>query len=204
MAKALMVQYRGSTLSLDLEKVDRSRLYGYVDTEVLDDQGRRCELATISGDGHTVIGRGGTALAQFSPNGLWRTKAALKPVDNQGNVITPVKSTFDAPVTLEKKASIDDYLAHNIHLVYHLTSETIAPELIQELREGTIYTFPFSYRGGLEAYDGFLLLASDGNLFLAVGTSPTFQFVGLKQQSGIAEEESAAEEEEESMDFGMM
>ena len=203
MSKPLLVQYKGSPVPLNLEKVDRSRLYGYVDTEVFDDQGRRCEVATLNGDGHTVVGRGGTALAQLSPAGLWRGKAELKPIDPRGNVVTPVKSSFDAPIVLEQQATIDDYLAHNIHLVYRLSTEGDASPLGDELRNGTIYTFPFSYRGGLEASAGFLLAGADGNLFLAVGSAPSFQFIGLKQPAAIAEDEPAAEEEE-AMDFGMM
>jgi hypothetical protein len=203
MSKSLVVQYRGRSLSLTLEKVDRSQLYGYVDTEVLDDQGRHCELATLTGDGHTLFGRGSAAIGQLSPSGLWREKSKLKPVDSNGKVITPVASTFAAPVTLEKKTDIDDYLAHNVHLVYRLVSEGDATDLLKELREGTIYTFPFSYRGGLEAYDGFLLASSDGNLFLAVGTAPRFEFVGLRQPAGMTEEETE-EAEEETMDFGMI
>jgi hypothetical protein len=203
MSKALVVEYKGHAIPLNLEKVDRSRLYGYVDTEVLDEQGRPCELATLNGDGHTVVGRGGVALAQLSPSGLWRSKADLKPVDPKGQVISPVKSSFEAPILLERQATVDDYLTHNIHLVYRLSPEAAADDLLAELRNGTIYTFPFSYRGGLEASTGFLLIGADGTLFLAVGSAPSFQFVGLKQPAAIAEEEST-DEEEDSLDFGMM
>src|SRR5262245_42729745 len=44
MSKALTVQYKGREISLAIEKVDRTRLYGYVETEVLDDSGRRCQV----------------------------------------------------------------------------------------------------------------------------------------------------------------
>jgi hypothetical protein len=205
MAKQLNVQYRGRELHLGLDKVDRARLYGYVDAEVLDETGQPCELATLGGDGNTLIGRGGTALATLSPNGIWREKSALQAVDPEGNLIMPVRSSFDAPMLLEKHASIDDYLAHNIHLVYRLDIDGDATELLDELRGGAIYTFPFSYRGGLEAYAGFLLIGSDGNLFLAAGSTPSFEFVGLNQPAGAAEEEAAEEDEEDTgFDFGMM
>jgi hypothetical protein len=205
MSKQLIVRHRGKELSLGLEKVDRTRLYGYVDTEVLDEQGQRCELATLNGDGNTLVGRGGTALATLSPNGLWREKSALQAVDPLGKVLSPVKSSFDGPLALERTASVDEYLAHNIHLVYKLDVVGDAAELLEELRGGTIYTFPFSYRGGLEAYTGFLLLGADGNLFLAAGSSPNFEFVGLNQPAAAAEAEAEGDEEEENgFDFGMM
>jgi hypothetical protein len=204
MAKPLAVLHKGKSLALNLEKVDRSKLYGYVETEVLDEQSRRCELATLNGDGRTLVGRGGTALGLLSPNGLWRERSTLQALDLNGKPLTPVKSTFDAPVPLEKTATIDEYLAHNIQTVYQLTPDGDATDLVGDLRAGTIYSFPFSYRGGLEAHTGFLLLGADGHLFLAVGTAPSFQFVGLKQTAAVAEDEGDTEEQDDSLDFGMM
>src|SRR6266404_9309777 len=110
MAKPLVVEFQGQTADLQLEKIDRTKLYGYVETEVIDEAGKRCELATLTGDGHSIVGKGGTALAYLSTNGLWRDKAALKAVDVHGQAMVPVKSTFDAPVTLENKATIEDLL----------------------------------------------------------------------------------------------
>jgi hypothetical protein len=204
MAKPLAVLHKGKSLAFNLEKVDRSKLYGYVDAEVLDEQSRRCELATLNGDGRTLVGRGGTALGLLSPNGLWRERSTLQPVDLNGKTLTPVKSTLDAAVPLEQTATIDEYLAHNIQTVYHLIPEGDATELVADLRVETIYTFPFSYRGGLEAHAGFLLLGADDHLFLAIGNAPSFQFVGLKQTAALAEDEADGDEEDDALDFGMM
>jgi hypothetical protein len=203
MSRALMVRFNGIDYSLELEKVDRARLYGYVDTEVLDEEGQKCEMATLTGDGHTLVGRGGTALAQVSPGGFWREKKSLLPVDPRGQAIQPVRSTFEAPVELDKRATLEDYLAHNIHLVYRLSSEQDVSPLIEELRAGSLFTFPFSYRGGLEASVGFLLLGSDGNLFLVSGSPASFQFVGLGQSAAVVED-APAEEDEEELDFSMV
>src|SRR5690606_23371108 len=67
-AKPLVFQFGDCDLALVMNKVDRSKLYGYKEVEVLDDQGRRCELATLAGDGRTVVGRGGTGIAQLAPD----------------------------------------------------------------------------------------------------------------------------------------
>src|SRR5262249_18069297 len=151
----------------------------------------------------TLIGKGDTAIALLSPAGFWRERSKLRPVDMQGQAITPVKSTFETPVALDKKATMDEYLSHNIHLVYQLKGEADTTDLVKELGSGTVCAFPFSYRGGLEAYAGFLLLGADGNLFLTVGTKPALEFVGLRQAAAPAEEETG-EEAEESLDFGMI
>ncbi len=132
-------------------------------------------------------------------------KAALQAVDPEGKVVTPVKSSFDAPIVLDKVASVDDYLAHNIHLLYKLDIDGDAPALLEDLRGGAIFTFPFSYRGGLEANAGFLLMGADGNVFLAVGSTPRFDFVGLNQPAPVADDDDADDEEEEAgFDFGML
>jgi hypothetical protein len=204
MAKPLCVEFRGQTIELQLEKIDRTKLYGYVETEVLDEAGKHCEVGTLTGDGHSIAGKGGTALAYLSQDGLWRKKTDIKPVDLQGNVIMPVKSTFDAKITLDKMASIDDYLSHNIHLVYRLACDAEPTVLMDELKNGTIFNFPFSYRGGVEASAGFLLLGSDGNVFLCVGTPTKIDFIGLKHQAPVPEEPEAPAEEEDLLDFSLV
>jgi hypothetical protein len=206
MAKPLVLVYQGSPVNFQLEKVERSKLYGYVDTEVVDEAGKRCELGTLIADGHSVVGKGGTALAYLSPNGQWRKKADLKPVDVHGKVITPVKSTFDAPVPLDKTATISEYLSHNINLIYQLAPEAEPPGLRDELKAGTIYQFPFSYRGGLEASAGFLLMGGDGNLFLCVGVPTDLDFVGLTSTAPVvpADAEEAVADEEDALDFSLV
>ncbi|MCW8132042.1 MAG: hypothetical protein KIS92_16970 [Planctomycetota bacterium] len=205
MAKALVLQFNGTDLPFSTEKVDRTKLYGFIDVEALDDQGRRCHLATLADDGRTIIGMGGTAFAQLSPDGEWLDKSKLKPVDPEGKPIVPVPSSYSAPVPLARTASIEEYLSHNIKSVYLLRCEGDLSALLAELKKGTIYTFPYSYRGGLEADAGFLLASQDGQPFLAVGQPTTIHFVGLEQAAALTEEESSGEDDgDESVDFGMM
>ena len=173
MAKPLSVEFHGEVFELDLEKVDRTKLYGYVESEVLDENGKRCEIGTLTGDGHSIVGKGGTALAYLSPDGLWRKKTELQPVDRQGDLIPPVKSTFDATVPLDRTVSIDDFLTHNIHLLYRLKAEQEPAALMGELKKGTIFQFPFSYRGGVEASAGFLLLGSEATSSSSSARQPT-------------------------------
>lgn len=202
MAKPLVFELGGKQIAVSLTKVDRSSLYGYVETEALDDRGRPCTLATLADDGQTLIGPGGTALASLTAEGNWVDRRKLAPVDAEGRRLTPVPSSFAAPLPLEKTASIDEYLSHNVRAVYQLSGDEIAP-LLTELKKGTIYTFPYSFRGGIEPDVGFLLMAADGNAFLAVASPTKIEFVGL-QQAALATEEEPAEEEEEELDFGMI
>jgi hypothetical protein len=200
----LIFTFSGREMPAELRKVERSQLYGSVRTEVTDAQGLRCRLATLAGDGHTVIDTGGTALAYITADSQWAEKGALKPVNLQGEEVSPVGSSFKSTIDLSARATVDEFLSYSIHASYLLTGE-FDEALVAELKAGTIFTFPFSWRGGLAADTAFLIAGGDGSIWLLVGKTQAIQFVGLEQQETIvAEEESEAEEEDDSMDFGMM
>jgi hypothetical protein len=202
-AKPLIFHFGDGDLPFAMSKVDRHDLYGYVDVETVDESGRKCMLATLADDGRTVIGSGGTAITCLSVEGNWLERGKLVPTDVDGNAMTPVASSFSAAVPLEKTATIDEYLSHNIRSVYQLSCEGDASALIARLKSGAIFTFPYSYRGGLEPDVGFLLMAAEGNVFLAVGSATKLEFVGFDQAGGV-EEETSADEADDEIDFSMM
>ena len=106
---------------------------------------------------------------------------------------------------LDRTATIDEYLSHNIHLIYRLSSETISAAFTNELKKGVIFQFPFSYRGGVEASAGFLLLGSDGNLFLCVGVPTKLEFIGLKSAAPIVPDDAdAATDVDDALDFSLV
>lgn len=206
---ALQLHFQGTPFACDLSKIDRSKLYGYIDTEVLDEQQRPCRLATLAADGKTLMPAGGVALAYVSPNGLWREKADLKAVNNEGAEIQPVISTFKAAVALDQTATAEDLLDHSIRMSYLLTPEgegaAFPPELLSALAAGSIFTFPFSYRGGLTADTAFLIQGQDGSPWMLVGKKTKVQFISFEQQAAlIADTDSEEDEDSEDIDFGMM
>jgi hypothetical protein len=205
MPRQLLFQFGEATFAFEMQKVDRDKLYGFKESEVLDEEGRLCELATLAGDGCTLIGRGGTGIGYRSATGLWCDKKSLKPTDLEGREIQPVPSSFDAPIPLVRTVDVETYLNHNLRSVYVLEAVEGAGPILEELKKGTIFAFAFSYRGGLEADTGFLLTGQDGNVFFAVGSEANLQFVGLGQSQGLIEEEEETEEDSEDiMDFGMI
>jgi hypothetical protein len=204
MAKPLVFTFGGSEIPFALSKVERSDLYGFVEIETLDEQGRKCSLATLADDGRSLIPSGGTAMVTLSPEGNWVEKKTLIPTDNQGQKIAPVPSSYAAPVPLESTATIDEYLSHDIRAVYQISCETDFGSLMDELKKGTIFQFPYSFRGGLEPDAGFLLLSADGTPFLAVGSPTKLEFVGFEQSAAIVEEENPFDDDEDTVDFGMM
>jgi len=205
MAKPLVLEYNGAPLSFDLKKITRESLYGYRTVEAVDDDQRKCDIATLADDGRTLIGRGGTGVGYLTADKKWSDRKSLQPVDLEGNEIKPVSSSFNASIPLTEKTTPDDYFEHNIRSVYHLTTESDAAELLEELRAGVIYKFPFSYRGGIEPDAAFLIVGVDGNPFLALGQATAVDYVGLQQAAGTVEEEETAEDDDgDLMDFGMI
>ena len=194
MAKPLVFDFQGTEIAFDMAKIDRAKLYGYKDVEVLDEQGRKCELATLGEDGRTVVGKGGTAIGYLSADGLWCDKNELQPVDLEG-----------LPITLHEKVTIDEYLSHNIRSLYRMDSEQAADDLLRDLKAGSIYKFPYSFRGGLESDVGFLLMNKEEIVFFAVGVPTNIQFVGLQQIAAVVDEDTLEEgEEADLMDFDMI
>jgi hypothetical protein len=206
---ALQLQYNGTAFSCELDKIDRSKLYGYVDNEVLDEQSRPCRLAMLASDGKTLMPSGGVALAYVSPSGLWRDKAELKAVNLEGQPLEPVLSTFKATVDLGQTATAEDVLDHNIRMSYLLSpageTASFPADLSTALEAGSIFTFPFSYRGGLTADTAFLLRGQEGAIWMLVGKKTQVQLVGFEQTTSLsAEADETTDEESEEIDFGMM
>ena len=204
MAKPLVFEYGGRNLSFSMSKVDRSKLYGFKRVEVLDEEERPCELATLADDGRTIIGRGGIGTGYVSSDGRWCDKDILRPVDLEGNQIQPVPSSFAAPLPLAQRVSTDEYLQHDVRSVYLMQTEDDAGDLVEELRQGAIFKFPYSFRGGLQADAGFLLANVQGEVFMAVGNPAGIEFVGLHETAPVVEEEEGAEQEPDLMDFDMI
>ena len=205
MPRTLTFSFKNAQIAVSPEKVDRSKLYGFIDVEALDSKGRPCTLATLADDGRTLVGVGGTSFGVLSPDGEWLDKSKLKPVNSEGLPIQPVPSSYAAPVPLEKTATIEEYLSHNIKGVYVINpGEADASALFAELKKGTIFSFPYSFRGGLEADAGFLLMAADGTPFMAIGQPTSLHFVGLETPITIEEDTGEEGEGGDEVDFSMM
>lgn len=205
MAKPLVFKLDGAEVAFDMQKVDRSKLYGYKEVEMLDEHGDKCEMATLAEDGHTIIGKGGTGIGYLSADGLWCDKSELQPVDLSGVPIQPVTSSFAAPIELGEPVSADEYLQHSIRSVYAMETEALGNRLMENLKSGAIYKFSYSYRGGLEADVAFLLCNDGSEVFMAVGSGTAIEFIGLQQVAAVVAEDTEDEDADgDDMDFSMI
>ena len=182
MARKLEFDFGGEPFTVAINKVDRSKLYGRVETETFDANEKECTLATLARDGRTIIPYGGTASGYVNTEGLWVTRDELIPIDRDGKEIAEVPSSFSQPTILETEVDIDTFLDHPVRLIYQLDAQTeISSDLKAKLAAGAIYQFPFSYRGGIYSDPAFLMQGEDDILWMLIGQKSDIEFVGFEQ-----------------------
>ena len=195
MPRQLILSLDGREFPVSLVKIDRDKLYGSVEIEAFDEKGREASLRVLAADGKTLIDKGGTALTTVNETGTSVDRTTLKAVSEDGDEIEPVPSSFNEPNDL-KNASIDDYLSQMFKSLYLITpgeEDGDIKYLLDHLDGERMYTFPFSWRGGLD-YDQAFVLGSNGDAFMVVGKPAEFEFVRLNQAAPL---DTTGEEETE-------
>ena len=198
MARQSIFEFDNMSVSAELKKVDRKKIYGWSTVEVYDENNVECDLAGIA-DGSIVLPKGSTALKRLSVSGEEISSKELVGVDLEGNKVEMVPSIYDEPVKLTK-STINDYLSLAVKTVYQLNIEEGADKLITALKD-TVYYFTFNYRADYEGDDAFLI--TDGqNVFAVVGKIADFEFIGLQENES---ELTAVDdtEEDDDLDFAM-
>src|SRR5687767_2230705 len=205
MPRELVLSLDGREFPVSLVKIDRDKLYGSVEIEAFDEKGREASLRVLAADGRTLIDKGGTALATVNEKGNSVDRPSLKAVDEDGDMIEPVPSSFNAPNVLDRATS-DDYLAQMVKSVYLLRPPVEGGDiryLLDHLDGEQIFTFPFSWRGGLD-YDKAFVLGADNEAFMVVGKQTEFKFLKLNQAvtllDSVEEEEISADD----LDFDLI
>ena len=203
MARSLVLSLDGQEFPVSLVKLDREKLYGEIEIEAFDEKGNEATLKVLASDGKTLIDKGGTALTLLNEDGASVSRTDLSAVNSDGDPIEPVPSSFSQTNVLHS-ASTEDYLSQIVKSIYVLqpADGTDLDYLQSHLDGEQIYTFPFSYRGGLE-YDSAYVLGTDNSAFMVVGKPAAFQFVKLNQAAtldAVEEEEISADE----IDFDLL
>lgn len=197
MARTLVLSLDGQEFPVQMQKIDREKLYGNIDIEAFDEDGNEAFLQILDADGKTLIDTGGTSLATLDEGGNSVDRKNLIPTSSDGEELEPVPSSFSAP-NLLYVATIDEYLSHTVKSVYILTPpEGSNFDLLEDVLSGdAIYKFDFSYRGGLE-YDTAFLIGKEKTVFMVIGVNTTLKFVKLNQPSvlePVEEQEISGEE----------
>ena len=196
MAKELVLSLDGQRFSVSFRKIDREQIYGSVEIEAFDEKGNPAQLLVLAADGKTLLDKGGTALATLDEKGNSVERNTLKAVNLEGGELALVESSFSVRNDLEI-ADVDDYLAQLVKSVYVLDpfEGGNIDYLLDHLASGLIYRFPFSYRGGTE-YDNAFVIGNGGEAFMIIGKQAKFQYSKLNQAARL----DSIEEEEISGD----
>ena len=196
MARPLVLSLDGQEFSVSIRKIDRDMLYGSMEIEAFDEKGNPAQLLVLAADGKTLLDKGGTALATLDEKGNSIERNTLKTVDLEGKEIATVESSFSHPNKLAT-AKVDDYLAQLVKSVYILDpfEDGNIDYLLDHLSSGLIYRFPFSYRGGTE-YDNAFVVGNGSDAFMIIGKQAKLQFSKLNQAARL----DAMEEEDISGD----
>lgn len=200
MAKALNLVLGGNTFALAPAKVERKKLYGWTELRVTDPDGTVCRQAGLDSNGVTIIPKGATKIGMLREDGMWMEKDELQAQRADGSAAEAVSSSFEGEIKLNRKVEIEKLMDCIVSSVYQLEGDG-AEDLANALGND-IYMFPFSYRGGYETSDGFLV--SNGTTpFIFVGTEAQFEMIGLEEQAVVDEPDDEVEMEEDELDFSM-
>ena len=201
MAKAVMVEYAGNLSSFALTKVERAKLYPSRKRLALDAAGQPCTRASLMSDGVTLLRSGMTAQGYFTESGRWVTKDEMVGIHPDGSVVPLIPSTLGVPQTLEGPVMPRQLLDLDVLGVYTLEAESANEALMQSLKSGDIYRFPFNYGADYHCEQAFLL-ANDEGVFAIVGTPLEREWV--EAATVYVAEEAPEDALGDDLDFDMM
>ena len=198
MAKELIFSLAGTDYGAAPVKLERKKVYGWTNTVATDRSGNVCGSAYLSPDDALIIPSGGLKQAVVDDEGRWVEKSELTAYDEDGQtVLTVFPSSFDAPIELKKKATMEEFLDNDWEAVYQLVNADLAAAVGDD-----IYKFDFNYRASTNHNDGYLINTPTG-LFLFAGDRQEFPLVSLAEETTIDDTEEPVEEEIDELDFSM-
>ena len=203
MAKSITFSIGDKKFQGAINKVDRDKVYGFVEELVTDASGYLCTTGSIMDDGSTIILSGATALKTVDKNNKEVDKKTLKAVYMDGKDAVLVPSSYDQEVMLQK--TIVDYMYNlEVTAVYQMAFEDtgIAKADVLKMLGDDYYRFVFNYRADYEGADA-IMLATANEVFVLTGRLLEFNFLENKNNVVVLEDETAAETDD-SIDFGML
>lgn len=201
MAKNLTFVIDQQKFAAGIAKVDRDKVYGFVEEVVSDKDGNVCSTANILNDGQTLILSGATAMKTVDANFVEVDKKTLKTIYLDGKDAVLIPSSYDAEIIL-KEAHLDDLFNLEVSTVYQLTWEdaTSKSAMLKLLENGKLFQFVFNYRADYEGADAIVISALE-EVFVLTGRLLLFDYLENKTAAPITVEEDEVEEE---IDFGML
>ena len=205
MSKLITFNIGDKKIQASINKVDRDKVYGYIEEKITDANGNECMLGSLLDDGTTIFLSGSTALKTVDKEINEVDKKSLKTVYMDGKDAILVPSSYDQEVNLEA-ATVDDLYNLEVTTVYQLAFEesSVYKTDILKLFEGDqYYRFVFNYRADYEGADA-IILATATDIFILTGRLLSFEYLENKNLNLVIEEDVAGNTEEDNIDFGML
>ena len=204
MAKAIQFNAGKLKFVASLTKVDRDKVYGFIEVKVKDDKGNPCAMGSLLDDGKTIVLNGATAnkIVDASFNEL--DKKELKVVYQDGKDAVLVPSSYEGEVILTE-TSLDDLFNLEVTSVYQLEFEDVEQKkaVSDFLASRKVARFLFNYRTDYEGADA-ILIANANGIFALTGRIIDFPYLENKLVPVAATLIEETVEEEEGIDFGML
>ena len=144
MAKELVFSLSGTDYAAAPVKLERKKIYGWTTLVATDRSGGICDSAYMSPDDSLIIPSSGLKQAIVDSEGHWVDKSGLKAYSEDGEQeLTVYPSSFDAPIDLSLKATMEEFLDNDWESVYQLNNPELAAAVGND-----IYKFDFCYRSG--------------------------------------------------------
>ena len=204
MAKAIQFVAGKLKFAAALTKIDRDKVYGFIEVKVNDDKGKPCIMGSLLDDGRTLVLNGATAMKTVDSKFNELDKKELKVVYQDGKDAVLVPSSYEGEVNLIE-TSLDDLFNLEITSVYQLDFEDAAQKksVSDYLADVKVARFVFNYRADYEGADAILIANADG-IFVLTGRIIDFPYLENKLAPIAATLVEETVEEEEGMDFGML
>jgi hypothetical protein len=201
MAKTLVMNLQSKQYEFEPLKLERKKLYGWSETIALNNEGEQCVTHSLLPEFSMILPTGSTALGNLDEAGNWVTKAQLKHVDQEGEEVALVPSSFSEPVELKDRVPVEVLLEHNITSIYSLQGEEDNPDFVKAIQdEDQIYSFTFNYRTDYEGDPAFIV-ENEGELFILVGKKVQFEFIALDDTAELDNDSVDTDEQDDSDDF---
>jgi hypothetical protein len=182
-------------------KVDRNKVYGWVENVYTDVNSNECDTGTLLNDGKTLVVTGGIAQKVVDSTGLEVDKSSLiaKNADLSDAQLYP--SIYDEEVILVPE-DLNALFDLDVTAVYELGFDdlTINESLKQQFSTTQVYSFLFNYRADYEASDALLIMNKE-SFFVLTGKRNSFEFLCNTAVIQPVDEAEAADEDD--LDFGM-
>lgn len=200
MARILNLSFGSNTMKSTIQKLDRRKLYGYTIIDVKDDNGLKCELASISDDGKHILAKGCTAYVQLNSRNEYIHNSEIIMVDSENKPLEKIQSSFDLENIELIPGKLDEYFRMNVKSTYQLITEEES-DLIKDIKKHKLLYFKFNYRTDYD-YDDAFILQNEENIFMVIGRISPFDFIGLEQP--VETITTDGDDEDDDLDFGML